>query len=853
MLRDQSRRVAVCVIVAGVGVCLSAGLAAAQPVSVTIDQPDYYLYQLIESSTEVGEMVFDPTDGFRPYVAADVATAGGGGIYRGRYENGILIFDELVAGLANPSGLVFTADGDLYFTQDFDSGLGVIRTPRTGAPYTVEMVITEFQTSLDDDPIAVAVAPAGFDGTYVDPGDLVIADRGPEGNDPNDFYVYKPNSTPGGVGTPTNPGAYSVFLSSTFNLAAYNTNDMNDLAFAPDGSALYAVFSGGQIIRLNANGDLVGTVVPTGVTLANLQAVGVNPVDGRIWVADDSLDEVWSIDPGTLVARRELKFAKVNASAPAAIAVHAPSIQFSPGGEMFCISDINGPSRGWVFKRKSGANNAPRVRVAIEPASGLAVVSGSTAEAAFDGSASDNGDGGTQGLTYHWQYLGSVAGVTIASPAAAKTNVTLPSTPGTYLFALRVSDGQAVDGIAASYVSLLIPPVSVEFPSGSYFKGASLISLPGNPGEVAFDPSDNNKLYIAKDDSIASAGGIYRIDEVAGQYSIGERVASVEGPSGIDFTPDGKLWYVRDGAAQLGKVETPKNGAPYTNTVVISQFQTSADDDPITVRLVPPGFQGPNVQPGDLLIADRGADGDPPNAVYVYSPSNPQGDPGAYSLFFIPAATLSAYNGNNINDMEFSPDGTKLYIAFDLGQIAELDANGTLLREIPVSGTTLGNLESIGVSPVDGKIWCGDDNLDQIWAVDPATGVANLEVSFRLAGESRPDFQINFHDPGLTFSPDGKRLVVSDTGLNAAVGWIWVLDVEAQSAFVFDFDGDGDVDDADVDTWAQCASGPSVPQADPNCAPLDVDGDQDVDMVDFATVQRCVSGAGNAYDPNCLN
>lgn len=857
MHRAQSRQGGAFVMAGLIGVGLIAGSARAQQVSVTLDRQEYYVYQLIESPIEAGEMVFDPTDNFRPYLAADVAVASGGGIYKGRYDNGILIFDELVVGNTNPSGLAFTATGDIYYSHDFDSALGVVHTPRTGAPYAAEVVITEFITTLDDDPIAVAIAPAGFVSASVAPGDVILADRGIESNTPNGFFVYTPGSIPGEAGTPTDPTKYSRLLSPIGSLSGYDNIEMDDIDFAPDGSAMYAVFGNGQIAKIDANGTLLGQLAPVGVTLVNLQAAGVNPVDGRIWVVDDTLDEVWSIDPATQQARREMKFAKAGATAPAAIGVHAPSIQFSPGGEMFCISDINAPSRAWVFKRKSETNNAPRVRIATEPVSGLAVVTGSTAAITLDGSASDNGDGGATGLTYHWQYLGSATGVTLGSPTGATTSVSLPVSPGRHRFALRVDDGQATDNIAVAYISVLIPPVSVELAADGYFKGASLITLPGNPGDVGFDPSDNDRIYIAKDDTLASSGGVYRIDMVSGRYEIGERIASIDGPSGIAFTSDGTLWYARDGAATsapyVGKVMTPRNGAPYANTSVISQFQTAGDDDTAAIRLVPPGFQGPNVQPGDLLIADRGADADPPNAIYVYSPSSPQGDPAAYSLFFVLPATLSAYDGNNLNDIEFSADGTKLYIAFDLGQIVEIDANGALVREIPVSGVTMGNLESIGVNPLDGRIWCGDDNLDQIWSIDPASGEARLEASFHLAGESRPDFQINFHDPGMTFSPDGKRLVVSDTGLDASVGWVWVLDVTPQSAFLLDFDADGDVDSLDVGQWALCASGPEIIQLDENCTQFDFDTDGDVDMVDFAAVQRCVSGDGNEYDPACLN
>lgn len=68
-----------------------------------------------------------------------------------------------------------------------------------------------------------------------------------------------------------------------------------------------------------------------------------------------------------------------------------------------------------------------------------------------------------------------------------------------------------------------------------------------------------------------------------------------------------------------------------------------------------------------------------------------------------------------------------------------------------------------------------------------------------------------------------------------------------------DFDLDGDVDADDLASFAACATGPEIVQADANCVKARLDGDSDVDMNDFAIFQRCWSGANNLGDPNCAN
>jgi len=826
---------------------IGAPSALAQPVSVTIDGTDYYAYELLVLPIPAGDVVEDPQDPGRLYMAQDDTLGAGGGIYRLEPLGPFWVRGEKIAAIDNPTSILFAPDGDLWFARDYEEGIGVIRSPRTGAPYTVEEIIEEFgmpttpTEDRDDDPIAIALAPPGFDGSNVDPGEMVIGDRGADGNDPNDFYVYTLNATldPPGSGFPLDPTQYKRYLANTFTLSEYNTINLNDFTFTSDGSALLAVFAGGQIAQLNAEGEDT-PLVPTGVTFTSTSGIATNPIDGRIWVADDNLDEIWSFDMGTLAARREMLFTRAGSAAPNGINFREPEISFTGNGEYIWVSDISTPKYLWVFKKRQPGNNPPTARITTDvPNYTLPLDDFSFT---LDGTTSDDGDGGSQGLTYQWVQLYGPA-ATIASPTAPSTTVTV-SRPGAYGFALLVDDGQAVNNQAMTSVAIA-PLVYFEASATCPYKKGFAVPI-AEPGEVVFDPTDNNRMYVMNDAAVANGGGIWRLDKVDGGYALGEQIVSTANPSGLAFTPNGDLWHLTDYAGTVWRIPAPRLGAPYTNEMVISEFGGSGDDDSIQLVTAPPGFDGTNVDPGDLVIGDRGFDSNPPNAVFVYSPTLPVGDPGAYTTTLGSSPFLpSTYNDNDINDLAFSKDGSTLFIALDKGQILKLDAEGNLLGTVPVTGVSLTNLEAIGVNPLDGRIWASDDNIDQVWSIDPDTGEARLELSFFRPTDTRVDHQINFHDPGVSFSPDGRKIFISDVTDTVAEGWLWIIEKPTGA----DFDGDGDVDVNDFAHFQICFNGSSRPPAAEGCSDADFEPDGDVDVNDFAVFQLCFNGA--ARPPAC--
>lgn len=852
---------------AGLTLALSALTLAAPAVAqttVTIDQGEYYLYQSMEFTNSPGEVAFDPTDDDQAYLVFDPNSGTGtGSIYRLDLIDDVFMLGELVVqgGASNeafesPSGIAFDANGDLYVVEDFDGFLAKVATPRTGAPYVSSVIVDKnrFGTGTsDDDPIAITLVPAGFDGPVVDPGDMVFVDRGyNNNNNRNAVYRYRPGQE---------IGEFHNDLLSTFEqLAAYETTDFNDISFALDGSFLYGVTSAGKVLKIAPDGTASDLAV-TGVTFGALQAIGTNPADGRLWIADDTADAVWSVDPATGEARRELAFARTGAAVPGVIDFHFPGLQFSSTGEYLTVVDQTpSPNTVFIFKRLSPGNHPPVARVATDPVEGILASDGTPVTATLDASASDDGDGGAQGLTYKWTYLGSTSGVVVDQPTSAITSVTLPTPGQAYVFRLTIDDGLD-KAIVETRIAVAVQ-TTVEFAPGGYFKSAQSVFAGHTPGEVAFDAGDEDTIYVINDEVPETGGGIYRFDlNPNGTYSVGEQLLSIDRICSFTIAEDGTLWYVRDfggGAATpyFGRLTTPRNGPPYTHEGLITNFVGTGDDDPFVVRRVPAGFDGATFDPGDLFIVDAGTDVNEANVIYIYSPVNPQGDLNAYSITFMDAAALTALNTTNLNDVEFSADGTRLYLAFDNGGIYAVDATGALTNTYAPFGVNFVNVEGIAVNPVDGRIWVADDNLDQLWSFDPVTGEdARREASFFLPGEVLNDFQINFHDPGLTFSPDGKRLVVTDTGRDVlgADGWIWVLSVDPPVATFPNIDGDSDVDLNDLLAFQPCVVGAGLTITDPNCLTADLDGDGDADQSDFAKMQLCFSGDGVQWTPSCLD
>lgn len=105
------------------------------------------------------------------------------------------------------------------------------------------------------------------------------------------------------------------------------------------------------------------------------------------------------------------------------------------------------------------ANNPPTARIAVSPGQTV-TLAGGTASVTLDGSASDDGDGGAQGLAFRWRKVSGPAGDSIESPGQPSTRVTFTQA-GAYAYELRVDDRQPVNNAATTRVDITVQPEGI--------------------------------------------------------------------------------------------------------------------------------------------------------------------------------------------------------------------------------------------------------------------------------------------------------------------------------------------------------------------------------------------------------
>jgi hypothetical protein len=102
-----------------------------------------------------------------------------------------------------------------------------------------------------------------------------------------------------------------------------------------------------------------------------------------------------------------------------------------------------------------GPNVQPTARITVVPPSGSVQLVGGTAQITLNGSTSDDGDGGSQGLSFRWTRTSGPAAATIASPTASATTVTFTAA-GSYVFQLQVDDGQSTSNTDTAQVTISV-------------------------------------------------------------------------------------------------------------------------------------------------------------------------------------------------------------------------------------------------------------------------------------------------------------------------------------------------------------------------------------------------------------
>lgn len=263
----------------------------------------------------------------------------------------------------------------------------------------------------------------------------------------------------------------------------------------------------------------------------------------------------------------------------------------------------------------------------------------------------------------------------------------------------------------------------------SDFQDCSQESFVGIAG-VALNPVDH-ELYGLVDASAASGGGLYR---VTGAGS-GVRLQAYATPAAAIFDASGNAYVTEDTGGSIFRF----SGG--VSSVWVSGFHTG-DDDPTGMCFAPPGFDGPNVDPGDVLVVDAGFSG--PDEVWSFKTTAAENE----------LLVQSDLAGNpDFRDLAAGPAGV-VYTATttDANNLYVLSPTGTL-STIALS-TPLTGMFSLAYDPVDARVYVVENGGHTLRRVNPANGAVELIAS----GFTQ------FTDGALEFDATTQALYVADAG-----------------------------------------------------------------------------------------
>jgi hypothetical protein len=351
-----------------------------------------------------------------------------------------------------------------------------------------------------------------------------------------------------------------------------------------------------------------------------------------------------------------------------------------------------------------------------------------------------------------------------------------------------------LDDIEVKAVTTAVVPKTNSYTaviSGGRFSQVTTINVGAIVGSVTVDPRDNKTIIATLDDVPASGGGIYQIKKTgAGVWAVDTTpiVGSLDRPSDVKIDSQGNLYWVHDYEEQLARLKYP--WASNTVEVLIEEFGQLGDydDDPISLTIAPPTFAGALGKAGDIIVADRGADGDANNAVYVFDPASTATGLLEYQQFLVEPST-STLSGGNLNSITALPQSGEVATVSEDGYIVAINGDGVPRPLVPSQLYTdpAASLEpeAIAVDPTTGRLWIADDAMNEIWSIGTSSTQAStdkLEIKFELLKDLTPDAQIDFHDPGMAFAPDGSFLVVADSNVRNGGGRLIIFHNETPSA-----------------------------------------------------------------------
>ncbi|MCP4707251.1 MAG: hypothetical protein GY869_01385, partial [Planctomycetes bacterium] len=257
----------------------------------------------------------------------------------------------------------------------------------------------------------------------------------------------------------------------------------------------------------------------------------------------------------------------------------------------------------------------------------------------------------------------------------------------------------------------------------------SLVSI----SNVAHNPRDGN-LYGLIKNTTGSAGGLYPITGA----DHGVRIQAYDRPAHLIYDTDGDAYISENYSGKINRLEWSGG-----SSVWIAEFGGSGDDDPFGFTFAPRGYNGPNVNEGDLLVSDVGYNGS--DLIWAISPDTPEGE----RVIMPDPGNVGHY------DLASDPNGT-VYLCDDIdsSNLFTLDPDGTLTA-LPIN-TTVNDIRSIVYDSVAEDIYIAGNDNKAVYRVNPSTGVVTL-VADGFAG---------LYYCCLEIDPLTRRLWVADKGYN---------------------------------------------------------------------------------------
>jgi hypothetical protein len=333
------------------------------PYAIQINGTRFTNSVVLKVGGPVGAATVDPRDNSTIVYATD-DVSGHGGLFRvTKVAPGNWAPDPtpLATNLAAPSGLAIEpTTGNLWWVHDYVQSVKRLRWPWT--TNTPELVVGDFVCStndpaagaaLDDDPCDCLFPPASFSGTIsatwpssvtwpttVNSSYLVVLDRGLDFNANNTLFLVDPATTS------LNQTNYDWYFYGP-TLYGLGSGNMVGMTALPASGEIVTLCQDGQITAITGSGT-PRTFWPEFYSDPYVQknpaGIACDPRTGRLWIADQLWQKVYSCAPDGTDSRLELSFPLTETNrTDQALVMHTPGggMTFAPDGSFLVFSDSN--------------------------------------------------------------------------------------------------------------------------------------------------------------------------------------------------------------------------------------------------------------------------------------------------------------------------------------------------------------------------------------------------------------------------------------------------------------------------------------------------------------------------------